>query len=81
MGCVRVSFETLRTRGYASVREFGEGFIGVVTQGQDYHEFVRGSIMEAAHAVREFCRRNDVRVNEIVMSARDGRAVESHKGE
>jgi hypothetical protein len=81
MGRVRVSFETLRTRGYASVREFGEGFIGVVTQGQDYHEFVRDSIMEAAHAVREFCRRNDVRVSEIVMSARDGREIRSQEGE
>jgi hypothetical protein len=81
MGRVRVSFETLRTRGYASVREFGEGFIGVVTQGQDYHEFVRDSIMEAAHAVREFCRINDVRVSEIVMSARDGREIRSQEGE
>jgi hypothetical protein len=78
MGRVRVSFDVLRARGYASVREFGEGFIGVVTQGEDYHEFVRDSVMEATHAVREFCRRNDVKVSEIVMAARDGRVVEEY---
>jgi uncharacterized protein YdbL (DUF1318 family) len=63
------------------VREFGEGFIGVVTQGQDYHEFVRDSIMEAAHAVREFCRRNDVRVNEIVITAHDVAVARQAKGD
>jgi hypothetical protein len=81
MARVRVSFDVLRARGYASVREFGEGFIGVVTQGQDYHEFVRDSIMEATHAVRQFCRLNDVKVSEIVVAARDGRDLEAQQGE
>jgi hypothetical protein len=37
--------------------------------------------MEATHAVRQFCRLNDVKVSEIVVAARDGRDLEAQQGE
>lgn len=81
MGRVRVAFETLRLRGYAAVREVGDEFIGTVTQGDDYHEFSRQSAMEAAMAIRNFCRRNDLRINEITFTARNGATTEHQAGE
>lgn len=81
MGRARVRLETLRVRGYASVREVGDEFVGIVTQGQDYHEFTRDSLMEATHAVRDFVRRHDIRVFEIVVYARDGHELNAERGE
>jgi hypothetical protein len=76
-----VSIEALRSRGYAAVREVGDEFIGVVTHGDDYHEFSRSSSMEAAMAVRNFCRRNDLRISEITFTTRDGSTTEHQAGE
>jgi hypothetical protein len=81
VGRVRVAFEALRVRGYASVRDVGDEWIGVVTQGDDYHEFARQSAMEAAMAIRNFCRQNGLRISEITFTARNGATTENQAGE
>jgi phage terminase large subunit GpA-like protein len=62
-------------------RDVGDEWIGVVTQGDDYHEFTRQSAMEAAMAIRNFCRQNGLRISEITFTARNGATTENQAGE
>ena len=65
-------FDALTAKGYATIRTFGDQYIGQLHVGNDYHEFARNSIMEAAMAIRNHCRTNDIAVSEITVADENG---------
>jgi hypothetical protein len=72
MAAYTIPFDALMAKGHACIRPFEDQFIWQLHTGQDYHEFIRDSVMEAAHAIRTFCRRNDIVVNEVTVAGTNG---------